>query len=278
MKTFSEKYQDICRHCQNVIYSNLNPIGHFVSQIQDSLEQMDLSKLCEFSVSFQQDWIAMTSEFIGELLNRFNQEVFQLCQNTIGKLGDTSQKFGELLVQDSIDFDMIPFRETKIKTDTIRTFDKIKNWFLGGMVGYAMANIAVATLTAICPPAGGMTLVATYLAVFVGAQQAHASMQQQQKQQILNQIQQQLQKLATQTQLHAKMFFEEKSVAVQREFMKLFDQSIIDAKKKLETQMEQASSAMKMSREENAKLAENLNLRLSKVEHLQKQLAYCISK
>ncbi|MDR1385805.1 MAG: dynamin family protein [Planctomycetaceae bacterium] len=280
MKTFSEKFQDVCRHCQNTIYADLNPSGRFVSQIIESIENLELPQLREQTETFQQDWMATASECLGELLNRFNQEVFLLSQDTIGKLGESSQKFGELLVQDFTKFDTVPFSGSKIQTNTMRTFDKTRNIFYGGAAGYAMATAAMGILTSVCPPAGGIAILAMtitpWLAAGIGVHQAHAGMQQQQRQQIFSQIQQQLQKLANQTQFHVKMFFEEKSINVNREIIQLFEQSMTNEKKRLETQIEQASRAIKISREENAKLVEEIKQRLSQTEHLQKLLTLII--
>jgi DNA anti-recombination protein RmuC len=113
---------------------------------------------------------------------------------------------------------------------------------------------------------------AAFCGFFFGGYQSHKSQQQRQREEVLNKLKQQLQTLASQVLRYAINHFDELGLNYERKISEFFQQSIDDARKRLEEQSEQAKRAMSQTKEENAKSLEDIRRRNANVETILKRI------
>ncbi len=284
MKRFSEEYDGICQKCYNKIQIDYNFAGPLVSGFQNEITSMDVSRLQEFAQTYQQEWMAKACENMRDLLDNFQSNVQQLCLNTVGKMSRSTDKIAALSTDSKFGLDL-PFDSPGYQPKTSNLENVCENRAMQAVkfASGPWARIGLGALVSLgsltghpAPATGGFLMIISGVNELVRGREAQSKQDQArgetQNRDLQMWLQQQLQKLANLTHIQISQYFNEQRAGVQKEIRALFDETVADAKRRLEQKVAETQHAIGRSREENAKLAEDVKLRATKVEHLLRQL------
>jgi len=261
---FQSEFARIKKKYQRVIQEAMDPNGAIVTQTINELRtiEFDPKEAVALSETIQQDWLADIMEMFVKIQAEYDNDVIALSS----RMGASLQQTMEMAAGTgpTVSVDKVPM--------TFSTFEELRTGLYGGMAGSMMAIIAVNLASIIFPPVAILNFFAPFVGGWFGGQWASEVAVQKQREEFLAKLKQHLQALASQISRYAMSHFDDLGSTYERKISEFFRETVERRRKQIEDQSEQARQTISRSREENAKLAENVKLRMAKIENLLRQL------
>jgi hypothetical protein len=271
MQNFRNQFEDIKRKYFCKIQEEMDPNGHLVYEFIKAIqkENFNPNDVVERSKEIQDNWLVTVSNRFKEIHAAYKRDVTKLTQAISANIDENMSSFSTELVPIDNQFNNQLISADAISTN-FNTFDKLRNDMYGGIAGGTMATIAVGLVSLVFPPVAAAYAIAPFIGGWFGGTLAHENLLNKQREEVINKLKQNIQVLASRIIRSATTHLSDMNVTYERKINDLFRCIVDDARKRLESQSEQAGLALKQTKEENEKNLNEIKKRITKVDVLLK--------